>query len=63
MGSKHTAIGTKDALFMILKTAYVRFYRAFNFDYLRKRNPGATPDPWDKMEDGSFYPYIGAYIP
>lgn len=43
---------------MILKTAYVRFYRAFNFDYLRKRDSRATPDPWDKMEDESFYPYI-----
>ena len=43
---------------MILKMAYVRFYRAFNFDYLRKRNPDSTPDPWDKMEDESFYPYI-----
>ena len=43
---------------MILRAAYVRFYRAFNYDYLRKRHPGYKPDPWDKMDDGSFYPYI-----
>ena len=43
---------------MILRTAYVRFYRAFNFDYLRKRHPEAKPDPWDQMEDGTFYPYV-----
>ena len=43
---------------MILKTVYVRFYRAFNFDYLRKRHSDATPDPWDCMKDGTFYPYV-----
>ena len=43
---------------MILRSAYVRFYRAFNYDYLRKRHPEAEPNPWDKMEDGTFYPYI-----
>ena len=43
---------------MILRTAYVRFYRAFNFDYLRKHRPDAQPDHWDLMEDGTFYPYI-----
>ena len=43
---------------MILRTAYVRFYRAFNYDYLRKRHSEAEPDPWDMMEDGTFYPYI-----
>ena len=43
---------------MILRTAYVRFYRAFNYDYLRKRHPQAEKDPWDMMEDDTFYPYI-----
>ena len=47
---------------MLLRTAYVRFYRAFNYDYLRKRHAGYEPDPWDKMEDGSFYPYISVDI-
>ena len=43
---------------MILKTTYVRFSRAFNFDYLRKSNPDATPDPWDVMADDTFFPFI-----
>lgn len=47
---------------MLLRTAYVRFYRAFNYDYLRKRHGGYEADPWDKMEDGSFYPYISVDI-
>ena len=47
---------------MLLRTAYVRFYRAFNYDYLRKRHKGYEPDQWDKMEDGSFYPYISIDI-
>ena len=47
---------------MILRTAYVRFYRAFNFDYLRKQHPNAQPDPWDLMEDNTFYPYVSLDI-
>ena len=47
---------------MLLRTAYVRFYRAFNYDYLRKRHKGYKPDQWDRMEDGSFYPYISIDI-
>ena len=43
---------------MILRAVYVRFYRAFNFDYLRKQHPKATPDDWDILEDGTFYPYV-----
>ena len=43
---------------MILRTAYVRFYRAFNFDYLRKHHRNAHPDLWDMMPDSTFYPYV-----
>ena len=43
---------------MILRTAYVRFYRAFNLNYLRKRHSDAKLDPWDQMDDGTFYPYV-----
>ena len=43
---------------MNLRAIYVRFYRAFNFDYLRKQHPKATPNDWDIMDDGAFYPYI-----
>lgn len=43
---------------MLLRSAYVRFYRAFNFDYLRKHHPNAESDPWDIMTDRTFYPYV-----
>lgn len=34
---------------MRLRTFYTRFFRSFNFDYLRKsrEDSTATPDPWD----------------
>ena len=47
---------------MILRTAYIRFYRAFNFDYLRKQHPNAKPDPWDSMEEDTFFPYVSLDI-
>ncbi|MXV79773.1 MAG: AAA family ATPase [Chloroflexi bacterium] len=43
---------------MRLTTAYVRFYRAFNYDFLRKARRSFQPDPWDEFEDGTHYPYI-----
>jgi predicted ATPase len=42
---------------MIISDVYVRFYRAFNFDYLRKEHEGFKPDAWDGFEGGS-YPYV-----
>ena len=47
---------------MILRTVYVRFYRAFNFDYLRKRHTNARRDAWDIRDDGTFYPYVSIDI-
>lgn len=47
---------------MILRTVYVRFYRAFNFDYLRKQHPDAKPYIWDKLDDDTFYPYVSLGI-
>ncbi len=47
---------------MILRTAYVRFFRAFNYDFLRNRHHGYEPDLWDRMEDGTNYPYISLEI-
>lgn len=44
---------------MRLKTLYIRFFRSFNFDYLRKSREGATPDPWDLLgEDKKFFPFV-----
>lgn len=43
---------------MLIKTLYVRFYKSFNYDYLRKSDFNAVPDPWDEMRDGLFYPFV-----
>ncbi len=42
---------------MRLKTAYVRFYKSFNYDYLRKNHTNAKPAPWDDLK-GQFFPYV-----
>ncbi len=44
---------------MKIKTLYVRFYKSFNYDYLRKSHPEAVPDEWDWLpESGLFYPFV-----
>jgi hypothetical protein len=44
---------------MRLRTLYIRFYRSFNFDYLRKSRDDARPDPWDSLgEDKKFFPFV-----
>ncbi len=42
---------------MLLKTVFVRFYKSFNFDYLRKYNAQAKRQPWE-MIDEMWYPYV-----
>lgn len=42
---------------MRIQSILVRFYRAFNYDYLRKNSANAVADPWDQYE-GRFYPYV-----
>lgn len=44
---------------MLIKTLYVRFYKSFNYDYLRKSDPDAAPHPWDLLgQGGLFYPFV-----
>lgn len=43
---------------MIIKTLFIRFYKSFNYDYLRKSHPKAKPDPWDTLEGDLFYPFV-----
>ena len=47
---------------MRLQTVYTRFYRAFNFDYLRASNPDSSADAWDATHDERFRPYIAVNI-
>lgn len=44
---------------MLLKTVFIRFYRSFNYDYLRKNHIGASAKakPWEYVEN-SFFPYV-----
>jgi predicted ATPase len=43
---------------MLIKTLYVRFYKSFNYDYLRKSDLNAVPDPWDVLGSDLFYPFV-----
>lgn len=47
---------------MLLKSVYIRFYKSFNHDYVRKLNQmdkskGITPEPWEFVND-VFFPHI-----
>lgn len=43
---------------MLLTAVYVRFYKSFNFDYLRKYDRKRVAEhPWEQL-DGMFYPYV-----
>jgi hypothetical protein len=43
---------------MLLRDVYIRFYKSFNFDYLRKSHPKAEPLPWEVTEEGYWYPFV-----
>lgn len=42
---------------MHLKTVFIRFYKSFNDDFLRKNDERVKPKPWEKVNN-TFYPYI-----
>ena len=43
---------------MFISSVYIRFYRSFNFDYIRADDSRATPSPWDLRGDDLFYPFV-----
>lgn len=43
---------------MRLDTLFVRFFRALNYDYLRKSRVDFSPDPWDAVDGASPYPFL-----
>lgn len=43
---------------MRVSQVLVRFYKAFNFDYLRKFHDKASKQPWEELADGSWYPFV-----
>jgi predicted ATPase len=42
---------------MHLKKIFIRFYKSFNDDFLRKNDDRVKPKPWELIND-DFYPYI-----
>ncbi|WP_333357578.1 AAA family ATPase [Microcoleus sp. B3-A4] len=42
---------------MLLKKVFIRFYKSFNDDFLRKNNDRVKPKPWELIKN-AFYPYI-----
>jgi hypothetical protein len=42
---------------MKIETAYIRFFRSFNFDYLRRYGGKAEAEPWEDV-DGVWIPYV-----
>jgi predicted ATP-dependent endonuclease of OLD family len=43
---------------MIISKVYVRFYKAFKYDYLRKSHENFKPFPWDKIGEGNVFPFV-----
>ncbi|MGW6521736.1 AAA family ATPase [Streptomyces sp. NPDC054962] len=44
---------------MFISAVYIRFFRSFNYDYLRKASDNFTPNPWDLLDDGGLkYPFV-----
>ena len=42
---------------MFLKAVLVRFFKSFNFDYLRKNHPKAKPSPWEHIGE-AWFPFV-----
>jgi hypothetical protein len=50
--------GSKEVA-MFLKTVFVRFYKSFNYDYLRKFNVDVTRRyPWEFLDEQTWYPFV-----
>jgi hypothetical protein len=47
---------------MKLATLHVRFYKAFNFDYLRKFDGKSEALPWERLDAGPWYPFVNVPI-
>jgi predicted ATPase len=42
---------------MYLKAVLVRFFKSFNFDFLRKHHPNAIQFPWETIDD-AWFPFV-----
>lgn len=46
---------------MKIRAVLARFYKSFNYDYLRKSHPKPRPEPWEDL-DGDWHPYVRVAI-
>jgi predicted ATPase len=42
---------------MYLKAVLIRFFKSFNYDFLRKHHPVAAQQPWELI-DGAWFPFV-----
>jgi predicted ATPase len=42
---------------MYLKAVLIRFFKSFNYDFLRKHHPTAAQQPWELIE-GAWFPFV-----
>lgn len=42
---------------MHVKSVLIRFFKSFNFDYLRKNHPSAIADDWETI-NGAWFPFV-----
>ena len=42
---------------MYIKEVLVRFFKSFNYDFLRKHHPDAKQQPWESI-DGAWFPFV-----
>lgn len=47
---------------MRIANVYVRFFRSFNYDYLRKAHPDAASLPWEDWDGGGWYPFVNVSL-
>jgi hypothetical protein len=43
---------------VFISAVYVRFFRSFNYDYLRKTHQNFRPWPWDVLDGDLKYPFV-----
>jgi AAA domain, putative AbiEii toxin, Type IV TA system len=47
---------------MLATKVFLRFYKSFNFDYLRKTNPKSERRLWEDTAAGFWYPYVSVSL-
>lgn len=51
-------MASAEEIWVYLSAVHVRFFRSFNFDYLRKTDTRIKVLPWETTPEGQLYPYV-----